>query len=75
MSSEPGPVEPRSSVRVSRVRGGERTWQITVAAGDETAEALRAAVALARELDDELTRVYITAGEPAQDDVDAGGLF
>ena len=55
MSGEPvtGASGPRSHVRVQRIRGGEHVWQIVVVASDESAEALRAAVRLARELDDE----------------------
>ncbi len=76
MSGEPvtGSAVPRSHVRVQRIRGGEHVWQIVVVASGESAEALRAAVRLARELDDELTTVYV-AGEPALRDDDEGGLF
>jgi hypothetical protein len=47
----------RSGLRLSRIRGGERTWQITVQA-EAGAEAPRAAVQPARELNAELTLNY-----------------
>jgi hypothetical protein len=43
----------RGQVRVSRIRGGERCWQVTVDAGGDEAE-LRAALDLAVALDAEL---------------------
>jgi hypothetical protein len=51
-------VDTGSSVRLSRIRGGERTWQIVVSAADDTIEGLRAASELARELDDDLAAIY-----------------
>ena len=57
-------------MRVQRIRGGEHTWQIVVAATDDTAEALRAALALARELDHQLTTVYFAGGKPAKGGTD-----
>jgi len=75
MSGDSSSSGPRSSVRVQRVRGGERVWQIVVVASDGGGEALREAVRLARELDDELTTVYVV-GEPApQDDDELGQVF
>jgi hypothetical protein len=69
-----GAATPRSHVRVQRIRGGEHVWQIVVVASDDTPAALREAVQLARELDDELTTVYV-AGEPAQLEGEADAIF
>jgi hypothetical protein len=51
----------RSSVRLSKTRGGERTWTILVACDGDDADGLRSALGIARELDVELAHIY--AGE------------
>jgi hypothetical protein len=54
-----GAGESRSLVRVQRIRGGEHVWQIVVVAADDTPAALREAVRLARDLDGQLSDVYV----------------
>jgi hypothetical protein len=68
--------EPRSGIRLSRIKGGERTWMLTLLAGDDAA-GLRSTIATLVELDRELERVYGGTGPrvhppPRLDDRDAG---
>jgi hypothetical protein len=56
--------EPRGGVRLSRTKGGERTWQVSLAIGDDPAELRRTIQALI-ELDAELARAYSdSTGDP-----------
>jgi hypothetical protein len=81
MSSHSEPAaggELRSSVKLAKVRGGERTWSIVVAC-DATRDGLTAAVELAAELDARLELAYV-GGRPAPrihppPRVDEDGLF
>jgi len=50
-------AELRSGVRLSKTRGGERTWQLSLAIGSVPAE-LRSAIRALRQIDDELERAY-----------------
>jgi hypothetical protein len=74
-------VEPRSGARLSRLRDGRRTWQLTLLAGEDPAE-LRASIAALVEFDRELEAGYSDDAErpaprihpPARDD-DPGEAF
>jgi hypothetical protein len=50
-------AETRSGVRLSRIKGGERTWQVSLAAGDDPDE-LRKTIRALIDLDAELARAY-----------------
>ena len=55
--TEPTPP-PRSSVRVSRIRGGERTWAIVVIAQGDTEDDVRESLRIATQLDSDLAARY-----------------
>jgi hypothetical protein len=51
----------RAGVTIQRVRDDHRTWKIEVAAVDSSPDAIRAAMALALELDEEMASAPIAA--------------
>jgi hypothetical protein len=57
--------ELRSSVKLAKIRGGERTWSIFVAC-DATRDGLTAAIELAAQLDARLELAYDADERPAR---------
>jgi hypothetical protein len=55
---------PASSVVLTKVRGGQRTWRVSVVARDDTAESVREAVAFARQIDADLDAAYARFDPP-----------